>query len=137
MLYQRTLPVLAGTLITAPAEKTIIIKHPVISRLIAHFPAGCHSLVKVAIFYGNYQLWPAPEGEWLKGDDINIEDEPYFELPERETELRFLGISSDTAKNHSPIFYITAVYLENVSPTRELIKVVDLLEEYLTAIGVR
>lgn len=137
MLYQRTLPVPANTLATAPAEAEVTIKHPVISRITTHFPDGCVSMVEVAMFYGDLQLYPDKDAEWLKGNAINIVDEPYFEMPERETRLRFLGRSPNTIYSHNIIFYITAIDLKDVPPTREITRVADLFEEYLTLIGAR
>lgn len=137
MLYQRTLLIPATTPEDTPAEATIVIKHPVISRIKVLIPPGGKGLVSSAIFYGDLQLWPSKEGEWLSGDDIVVEDEPFFEMPEAETTLRLLGISPGTTLEHRLFFYFTAIHLEEVPPTRELIRVADVFEEFMTLIGAR
>ena len=137
MLYQRTLLIPANTPANTPVEATIVIKHPVISKISVHFPWGCADLASVAIFYGDLQLWPAKECEWVKGDDRTITDEPFFEMPEAETTLRLRGYSVDIVNQHSPVFYFVAIQREDVSPTREIVRVADLFEEFLTVIGAR
>ena len=137
MLYQRTLLIPANTPEATPAEATIVIKYPVISRLKVHVTDGCMGLVKTAVFYGDLQLWPAKEGEWLSGNNIIVEDEPFFEMPEAETQLRIQGISPGTWFDHPIFLYITAIRREDVPPTRELTKIADLFEEFLTVIGAR
>lgn len=137
MLYQRTLLIPANTLEATPAEATIVIKHPVVSRIKVHVTDGCMGFVKVAVFYGDLQLWPAKEGEWLSGNDIIVEDEPYFEMPEAETKLRLLGVSPTTWFDHPIYLYITAIRREDVPPTREMIRVAELFEEFMTVIGAR
>jgi len=63
MLYPKSLTIPANTPSDKPVETTIVIKDPVVTRLGVHFPAGCHALVHVAVFYGRLQIWTAKEGD--------------------------------------------------------------------------
>ena len=137
MLYTRTLTVLPDTKEDKPAEEELLIRHPVISEITVNVTHGCRGLVHVAIFYGEMQLWPAKEGDWLTGEGITVRDQPYFEMPEEETRLRLLGVSPGTAYEHPIFFYLTGINREDVPPTRELIRVADMLEEFLEAMGLR
>jgi len=109
VLYQKTLTVPANTPATAPVETTIVVKHPVIIRLGVHFPPGCAGMVRVAVFYGKLQIWPAKEGEWVSGDAVTIWGEPFLELPERETTLTLKGHSPGTSYDHTITFYFIAL----------------------------
>jgi len=109
MLYQKTLNVPASTPSDAPVETTIVVKHPVVTRLGVFFPPGCAGMVKVAVFYGKLQIWPSKEGEWVRGDSTTIWGEPFFELPEKETTLTLKGCSPNTLYDHDVTFYIIAL----------------------------
>jgi len=109
VLYQRSLSVPANTSSAAPVETTIVVKHPVVTRLGVRFPRGCAGMVEAAVFYGKLQIWPAKEGEWASGDDVTIWDEPFFELPDRETTLTLKGCSPNTSYEHTLRFYIIAL----------------------------
>jgi len=106
MLYCVVLDVPANTPEDAPVEKTVAIEEPVWSRVKVHVTDGCMGLVKVAVYYGAMQLWPSKEGEWLSGNDIVVEDEVWYELPESPTRLRLLGVSPGTSYDHPVFFYL-------------------------------
>jgi len=135
MLYQKTFNVPASTPSDAPVETTIVVKHPVVTKLGVHFPAGCHALVRVAVFYGKLQIWPHKEGEWLRGDDITIWDEPFFELPEKETTLTLKGWNEDDTYKHTPIFYIIAHERDIALWMIALSRLAKLLEKFLRVVG--
>jgi len=135
LLYTKSLTVPANTPSTSPKEDTIVIKHPVVTRLGVLFPAGCHALVRVAIFYGKLQIWPHKEGEWLQGDDVVIWDEPFFELPEKETTLRLVGWNEDDGYAHTPIFYIVAHERAIALWMATLSRLVSLFEKFLRVVG--
>jgi len=136
MLYTKTLTVPANTPSDAPVETTIVVKHPVVTKLGVHFPSGCVGMVKVAVFYGKLQIWPSKEGEWVSGDDVTIWDEPFFELPERETTLTLKGYSPGTSYDHDVTFYtiaqerIVALWMKGIA------KLVDALTYFLKVVGI-
>jgi len=109
MLYQVSLTVPANTPSDKPVETRIIIKHPVITKLGVLFPRGCMGMVHASVYYGDMQLWPAKEGEWIKGEGTTVWDEPFLPLPEERTKLRLLGCSPGTAYDHTITFYIIAL----------------------------
>jgi len=109
MIYQKSLTVPANTPSDAPVETTIVVKHRVITKLGVLFPRGCMGMVRVSVFYGNLQIWPAKEGEWISGEGATIWDEPFLTLPEAETTLRLIGCSPGTTYEHTITFYIIAL----------------------------
>jgi len=138
MLYTKTLAIPANTPSDSPVETTIMVKHPVITRLGVHFPLGCVGMVKGAVFYGVLQIWPSKEGEWLKGDDVTIWDEPFFELPEKETTLILKGCSPNTSYDHNVTFYIIALPRVIALWMVALSSLVKLLETFFTKlVGIR
>jgi len=138
MLYTKSLPIPANTPSDKPKEDTILIKHPVITRLGVHFPSGCVGKVKVAVFYGKLQIWPSKEGEWVSGDDITIWDEPLFELPEKETTITLKGCSPNTSYDHDVTFYIIALPRTIALWMVGLSRLVRLLETFFVKlVGVR
>jgi len=109
MLYATVLTVPKGTPEDRPVETTITVKHPVLTKIGVYFPPGPAGLVKVAIFYGRLQVWPAKEGEWVAGNATMVWDEPFWELPHKETDLRIVGCSPEAEYDHNIHFYLIAV----------------------------
>jgi len=134
MLYQKTLTVPANTPIDAPAETTIVVKHPVVTRLGVHFPPGCMGMVWVAVFYGRLQIWPSKEGEWLRGEAVTTWDEPFIELPEKETTLTLKGYSPNTWYDHDVTFYIIALPRTVALWMMVVARLAQLLEAFLTRV---
>jgi len=137
MLYQKSLTVPADTPEDKPVEVKITVKHPVIRRLGVHFPPGCHLMVKVAVFYGKYQIFPAKEGDWCSGDNTTVWDEFYFEVPEKETDLTLKGCSPKTDYKHTITFYIIATPREVPVYAAGLGRLIKLFERLLRIFGVR
>lgn len=63
-------------------------------------PYGVTAVAGVAVFYGEYQLTPKPDGEFITGNGETIKDPIKWELPERKTYLRILAYNeSQNSKN--------------------------------------
>jgi len=136
MLYTKTLTVPKNTPTTTPQETTIVIKDPVVTKLGVHFPPGCAGMVSVAVFYGKLQIWPSKEGNWVHGDNITIWDEPFFELPEKETTLTLKGYSPKTSYDHDITFYIIAHEKVIALWMKGIAKLVDALTYFLKVVGI-
>jgi len=136
MLYTKTLTVPKNTPTTTPQETTIVIKDLVVTKLGVHFPPGCAGMVSVAVFYGKLQIWPSKEGKWVHGDNITIWDEPFFELPEKETTLTLKGYSPETSYDHDITFYIIAQERVIALWMKGIAKLVDALTYFLKVVGI-
>jgi len=137
MLYQVSLTIPANTPADRPAITTIEIEEPYLQKIGVHFPAGCVGMVKAVIFYGNLQLWPAKEGEWVSGDDITIWDTPYIRLPEKPTKLICKGCSPGTTYDHRITFYFIALPKEYVVWMKALGRLVGAFMRFFRIIGMR
>jgi len=109
LLYATVLTVPRRTPQDRPVSATITVKHPVLTKIGVYFPPGCAGEVKVAIFYGRLQVWPAKEGVWVAGDALTVWDEPFWELPHKETDLRVVGCSPEADYDHGIHFYLVAM----------------------------
>jgi len=136
MLYTKTLTVPKNTSTVAPKEATIVVKHPVITKLGVNFPSGCTGMVSVAVFYGKLQIWPSKKGEWVSGDDVTIWDELFFELPEKETTLTLKGYSPNTSYDHDITFYIIAQERVIALWMKGIAKLVDAMTYFLKVAGI-
>jgi len=125
MLYQKTITVPALTPKEKAIEEVIEVEEEVITKVIVFFPPGPCNLLKVALFYGERQIWPHHEYEWLSGEDCLIEDVLYFKCPERPCPVRIRAYNDDDAYTHSCVVYITA------HPKR-----IALIHEFLARIAV-
>lgn len=66
-------------------------------------------MVKVRIYRWEAQLVPLSRGEWVTGDDETVPTDPYYELVETPTQLKFLGCSPGTAYDHTVTVRITVL----------------------------
>jgi len=99
----------ANTLDKSPKEQTLKLTKGVIVKCDVKFPAGCHGLVKVRLFYHTFQLIPLTKGEYITGDDETVPTETYFELAASPYALTFEGSSPDTTYNHTVTIRVTVV----------------------------
>jgi len=136
MLYTKTLTIPANTPSVSPVETTVVVKDPVIVRLGVFFPPGCAGMVKVAVFYGKLQIWPSKKGKWVSGNNVTIWDEPFFELPEKETTLTLKGYSPNTSYDHDITFYIIAQERVIALWMKGIAKLVDTLTYFLKVVGI-
>jgi len=94
---------------TSPKEVTVELEKAVITRLFIQIPPGHHALTGLRIMYGNLQLWPKEFDTWFTGDDIVLNFDEYFELPDDPTKLRIEGYNEDDTYDHSFIIHIATL----------------------------
>lgn len=82
------------------------------------FPPGPAALLKVAIFYGNEQLFPAEKGTFFLGDNEVIEWSEYYPLPEHPTRLKIKAINEDDTYEHSFYIVINTKYQKELNEER-------------------
>ena len=109
MLYQVTVEVPANTPKDQAVEKEVTVKEEVLTQVIIKFPPGPCGLLKVAIFYGNLQIWPSTEGEWASGDDETLESSIWFNLGPGEKKVKIKAYNEDELYEHSAIVRLEAL----------------------------
>lgn len=82
------------------------------------FPPGPAALLKITIFYGNEQLFPAEEGTYFVGDNEIIEWSEYYPLPEHPTRLRIRAVNEDDTYEHSFYLVLNTKYRQELAEER-------------------
>ena len=111
-IYSRAFTVPAST----TEEFEIEIQGDLVDMVRLRFPPGPAGLLKISVFYGNEQIWPAEAGTFFAGDNEVIQWSEYWPLPEAKTKLRIKAVNEDDTYEHS--FYIVI----NTKYTSELIE---------------
>lgn len=79
MIYTVSITTPKNTLVTAPRRTVLTVTKGLVFRFDVQFPPGPCGLVYVAVFDGNYQVWPSTPGQWFISDDMVIGyDDLYF-----------------------------------------------------------
>jgi len=109
VLYCITITAPKATPKDQAAEKEVTVKEDVLTRVTVRFPPGPCGLLKVAVFYGNLQIWPSTEGEWASGDDETIESSIWFNLGPGDKKVKIKAYNEDEAYDHSAIVRLVAL----------------------------
>jgi len=117
-VYVEVLKIPANTPETSPVERRITIEPGVVHRWSVLFPAGCHTLVRFAILYGESHIFPAGKGRWIRGDDETVVYDDRWHTPDRPTTLRLVGWSEDDTFDHTLYIRIGVLPPEEVSFVR-------------------
>jgi len=134
MLTIKSVFVPAGTPSDEPVTEKVIVPYEVIVKISVFFPPGPSYTVKTALYYGEMQLWPHPEAEWLHGDNETIDDEPFLTLPRKDCELIIKACSPDALYNHTIVWRIHVLPPEYVFWWRVLMRVAKYAERFITLI---
>lgn len=138
MLFTFDFMIPKNTPITFPVTQEVEVKGHVLTNIIVLIPAGHSALTGMQVFYGDLQLVPANQGEWLKGDDETISFPETFELPEPTTTLQLKGYNLDTTNDHTFYVRIITVAEEQYVAPSLITKANTALNEFLRRIvGVR
>jgi len=107
---------------TVPPSETkwfeLTVEGDVLDLVRIRFPPGPAALLKVAIFYGNEQLFPAEEGTYFLGDNEVIEWSEFWPLPEAKTRLRIKAVNEDDTYEHSFYLVINTKYNHELAEER-------------------
>jgi len=131
MFYAWDITIPAGTLEAAPVTQTLKLTKGVITALDVKFPSGCHGLVKARLLRSEFQLIPLSGGQWVTGDDEIVKTEPYYELDEIPSELKFVGCSPNTTYDHVVTVRVAITPTEVASSWRALGGLVDTLKRMI------
>jgi len=99
----------------------------IIDMVRIRFPPGPAALLKVAIFYGNEQLFPVEENTFFQGDNEIIEWSEYYPLPEAKTRLRIKGINEDDTHEHSFYLVLNTKYRQELAEERLAKRIASLI----------
>jgi len=109
MIYSIKFTIPANIPKDRPKKHVVKIEKGVITRLFIQIPYGHFGLTGLRIFYGNLQLWPKEPGTWFIGDDIVLNFDEYYELPDDPTRLTLMGYNEDEELEHSFIIHIAVL----------------------------
>jgi len=85
------------------------------------------ALLKVAIFYGNEQLFPVEENTFFQGDNEIIEWSEYYPLPEAKTRLRIKAVNEDDTYEHSFYLVLNTKYRQELAEERLAKRIASLI----------
>ena len=98
---------------TDPLEekKTVVkIKGDYLTKVIIRFPPGPMGLLHVRIYYGDYQLFPEEKETDFADDDIKIEWEEFWKLPEHPCPITIWTKNEDDTYDHTVYIYLFTKY---------------------------
>ena len=107
------MPAYSFRITTNPSEEKttkVKIKGDYLTKVIIRFPPGPMGLLHVRIYYGDMQIFPEKEGTDFADDDLAIEWEEFWELPETETTLTIWTKNEDDTYEHTVHIYLFTRY---------------------------
>lgn len=131
MLFTWDIEVPANTLETAPVTETLQLSAGVITRIGIKFPAGCNGMVGVRLRHAESQILPIPRGEWVSGDDEEVESSEHIEFSREKEQLKIQAISPNTDYDHTISVRITMLPAYIALPYLFIIDLVRVLKRLL------
>jgi hypothetical protein len=116
MLYQGELVVPPNTLITDTVETELKVIRGTVSQVEVMFPPGSAGLLKVAVFYRRFRLWPTSPDMWFYADNYVFKWGEDFRFDSAPFSLRIVGYNEDELYSHSVIVRL-AMNIGNVGLT--------------------
>ena len=132
MLYCIELTVPPNTPKNEAVTKRITIEKPVIKRVSIYFPPGVACLTKVAIFFGEQQIFPSTQGEWVTGHAESIVDEPNIVIQDVPNQIIIKGYNLDTQYSHTIYIRISTDDIYSVYWYRTLYELVYSLRDFVS-----
>ena len=127
--YETSLKIDPNTPEDKPKEVKLDIEGDVVTQVDVDYPAGCHYLVKTAIFYGIKQLWPVEEGTWFRANKYVITFKPEWDMPERNMTLTFKGCSPDTAFKHTIVLRVHTADMPAAKPWKVMYDFIQIIKK--------
>jgi len=91
----------ANTPQTSPVKLDMKLKSGILSRIRVVIPSGHRSLAHLSILFGETQIIPWGDQEFIEGDDEVLEDEPNMALPGDPVSLEARAWNEDDTYPHS------------------------------------
>jgi len=131
MIYVIDFTVPADTPADLPVSQSITVRGDYITQVNILIPPGHTALAGLRLYYGNKQLIPANEGEWLKGDgEILVWDE-WIEIPGGEDKFILKGYNLDDTYDHTFYVRIVTTYKKYIMPSDVMRRFYSLFEKLL------
>jgi len=115
------MPIYSRAFTVPPASEKwfeLTIEGDIIDMVRIRFPPGPAALLKIAIYYGNEQIFPAEKDTFFQGDNEIIEWSEYWILPEAKTKLRIKAINEDDTYEHSFYLVLNTKYRQELAEER-------------------
>ena len=132
--YPLDLTVPPNTPEDSPVSAELTVEGAMLSRLHVLIPPGHCGLARLAVYYGQAQIFPAERGTWLKGDNQYLRLDLNWPLPESRCTLTFKGWNEDDTNPHT--FYMLAEVAETVEEVQMWKVLSDFLAVLKALIGI-
>lgn len=131
VVFVKNITIPPNTYKDTPLEETIELEGEILDTIEILVPWGVNAIAGVAIFYGNYQLTPKPDGEYIVGNGETIRDPIKFELPEGKTTLKIKAFNESTSYNHTLYLRFIVLKKEEAKPETVFSEVKEMLRKIL------
>lgn len=112
MLYCDKITISPNTSKNNAISKEIVIQEDVITTVSVYFPPGHACLTGVAFFYGEEQIFPDKNYDWIRGNDESVNAQLYFIMPDVPGEIIVKAFNEDTTYSHTVYFRVEALPIE-------------------------
>ena len=121
----------------ASSEKktTVNLKGDYLTKVMIRFPPGPMGLLHVRIFYGDYQLFPEDKDTDFADDDLAIEWEEFWELPEKPCPITIYTLNEDDTYAHAVHIYLFTKYKQEMLAEQIAMRLRALLGGVIKALG--
>jgi hypothetical protein len=103
LIYQHEIVSPANTPATDPSQGEIHVINGVITKFNLMFPPGSAGLLKVQVFWREFQVWPTTPGQYFYGDNYVFDFPENFPVSEQPFVLRIEAYNEDELYSHSAI----------------------------------
>ncbi|MCD6590267.1 hypothetical protein J7K74_03750 [Candidatus Woesearchaeota archaeon] len=135
MLYTAYIKVPANTPKENPVVKKIKINERYLTRITVFFPPGVACLARVAFFYGERQILPPPDNEWITGHAYPISSSIEFRGPEIPWDLTIKAYNLDTRYDHTLYIYLETSNILLSDVYNAMILLSNVMKEYAKLVG--
>jgi len=134
MLYCVTLEIPANTPKENAVEKQVVIKERYLESIYVFFPPGHVCLTRVAVFYGEDQIFPDKDHEWVFGNNTYVGGYVFKEIPRDKPIIRVKGYNLDTEYDHTVYVFINTNDINMLDVYNALIRLSKVIEKTYTEI---
>jgi len=121
MIYSVEIETLKGGSKTKLKRTPLVITKGLVYKVEFYFPSGSAGLMGVALFDGNYSVWPSTIGQFFIGDDVLIGFDDMYLKESKPFVFDIYTYNLDTEYNHSLSVRVglvsKEVYLARFLPT--------------------
>jgi len=111
------MPAYSYRITTNPTEEkktTVKLKGDYLTKVMIRFPPGPQALLHVRIYYGDYQLFPEDKDTDFADDDLAIEWDEFWKLPEHPCPITIWTKNEDDTYEHTVHVYFFTKYQEEL-----------------------